>query len=217
MATLLERINEEVERKSLLKHPFYEMWSRGELSLGDLSGYSKEYFQLVKAVPDLVRSILDRTDDESMKVMVRTNLKEETEHVELWIRFARSLGISGEELDSQHGLPETRQAVAKLKEVTSASFEEAVAAMYAYETELPKISGTKVRGLKEFYGLDNSDARIYFETHEVADVRHAAVWRSILAKVGESKCEAAFNAASKSLEAQNQLLDSVMKGYVMIA
>lgn len=217
MASLLERINEEVERKSLLKHPFYEMWNRGELSLDELSGYSKEYFQLVKAVPDLVQSILDRTDDESMKAMVRTNLEEETDHVELWERFARSLGIPQAELKSQAGLLETRQAVAKLKEVFSSSFEEAVAAMYAYETELPKISATKVRGLKEFYGLDSSDARIYFETHEVADVRHAALWRSILARFEESKCEVAFNAARKSLEAQNQLLDSVLKGYVTIA
>ncbi|MGI0079282.1 MAG: pyrroloquinoline quinone biosynthesis protein PqqC, partial [Nitrososphaerales archaeon] len=43
MQSLVERINREVEERSLLKHPFYEMWSRGQLSLDDLSGYSKEY------------------------------------------------------------------------------------------------------------------------------------------------------------------------------
>ncbi len=214
MASLVELIDKEVEKRSLLKHPFYEMWSKGELSLQDLSGYSKEYFRLVKAVPDLVQNVLARANDESQDAMIETSLQEERQHVELWIRFARSLGVTEEELRSTTGLLETKEAVAKLREATSASFEEAVAAMYAYELEIPRISATKVRGLKEFYNLDSSDARIYFETHEEADIRHAALWRSILAKVEESKREVVFQAAVKSLEAQNQLLDSVMKGYV---
>src|SRR5487761_1688369 len=213
MASLVELIDKEVEKRSLLKHPFYEMWSKGELSLQDLSGYSKEYFRLVKAVPDLVQNVLARANDESQDAMIETSLEEERQHVELWIRFARSLGITEEELRSTTGLLETKDAVVKLREATSASFEEAVAAMYAYELEIPKISATKVRGLKEFYGLDGSDARVYFETHEEADIRHAALWRSILAKVEENKRDVAFQAAVKSLEAQNQLLDSVMKGY----
>lgn len=213
MASLVELIDKEVEKRSLLKHPFYEMWSKGELSLQDLSGYSKEYFRLVKAVPDLVQNVLARANDKGQDAKMETSLEEERQHVELWVRFARSLGVTEEELCSYTGLLETKEAVAKLREATSASFEEAVAAMYAYELEIPKISATKVRGLKEFYNLDSSDARVYFETHEEADIRHAALWRSILAKVEENKRDVAFQAAVKSLEAQNQLLDSVMKGY----
>ncbi|MGI0085550.1 MAG: TenA family transcriptional regulator, partial [Nitrososphaerales archaeon] len=132
MQSLVERINREVEERSLLKHPFYEMWSRGQLSLDDLSSYSKEYFQLVKTVPDLVQNILDRMGDQGHDAMIRESLKEEKEHVELWVRFARSLGVPQDELDSYRGFEGTRQAVEKLKRATSDSIEEAVAAMYAY-------------------------------------------------------------------------------------
>ena len=57
MNSLLTDIDNEVERRSLLKHKFYQMWSNGELSLDQLKGYSKEYFQLVKIVPKLVHNI----------------------------------------------------------------------------------------------------------------------------------------------------------------
>ena len=52
--TLLIRIDAEIEKRSLLKHPFYRKWSEGKLTKGNLAGYSMEYFQLVKAVPTLV-------------------------------------------------------------------------------------------------------------------------------------------------------------------
>ncbi len=35
--------------------------------------------------------------------------------------------------------------------VSKSSFEEGVASLYAFEKELPKISETKSKGLKEFY------------------------------------------------------------------
>ena len=48
MGSLIKRIDQIIEDKSLLKHPFYEMWSDGKLELDSLKGYSKEYYQLVK-------------------------------------------------------------------------------------------------------------------------------------------------------------------------
>ena len=86
--------------------------------------------------------------------------------------------------------------------------------MYAYEMELPKISRSKIDGLKKFYGMNSEDAMKYFEIHEEADVRHAQVWREILEKIPADKQEAVFNAAIESLKAQNILLDSVFEKYV---
>ncbi len=57
MNKLVFMIDQQVEKKSLLKHPFYKMWSNGELSLDHLQGYSLEYFQLVKVVPEMVNNI----------------------------------------------------------------------------------------------------------------------------------------------------------------
>jgi pyrroloquinoline-quinone synthase len=87
--------------------------------------------------------------------------------------------------------------------------------MYAYEMELPKISRSKIDGLKKFYGMDSEDATIYFETHEEADIRHAQAWREILQSIPVERQEATFNAAINSLQAQNMLLDSVYEKYVI--
>jgi pyrroloquinoline-quinone synthase len=209
---IVERIDSEIEKRSLLKHSFYQMWSEGKLTIDHLQGYSKEYFQLVKAVPGFVEGIAKWTNYSNPDVAV--NAKEEAEHIEPWIRFAKALGVPRNELVDYDGSPKTNAAVAKMMELSRASFEEAVAAMYAYEMELPKISRSKIDGLKKFYGMSSEDATKYFEIHEEVDVRHAQVWREILQKISADRQEAAFAAAVESLKAQHMLLDSVQEKYV---
>ncbi len=51
MNHLIQEIDRIIEERSLLKHPFYQAWSDGKLTRESLAGYSKEYYQLVKAVP----------------------------------------------------------------------------------------------------------------------------------------------------------------------
>jgi pyrroloquinoline-quinone synthase len=210
---IIQLIDSEIEKRSLLKHAFYQMWSEGKLTVDHLRGYSQEYFQLVKAVPGFVESI-GETADHSLKEDIANNAKEEAEHVDLWARFAGALGISRSDLASYKGAEKTNRAVATLQKLAGSSFEEAVAAMYAFEAELPKISRSKIDGLNRFYGMRSKDATIYFETHEEADIRHAQVWREILHKIPAERQQAAFNAAVESLKAQNMLLDSVQEKYV---
>lgn len=209
---IVERIDSEIEKRSLLKHPFYQMWSEGKLTIDHLQGYSKEYFQLVKAVPGIVENIAAASpaanDD------ISNNAREEAEHVAPWVRFASALGVRAADLEGYVAYPKTKAAVKAMQALSTSSFEEAVAAMYAYEAELPKISRTKIEGLKKFYGMDSKEATEYFEIHEEADVRHAQVWREILRQIPEDKREAALAAAKSSLNAQNLLLDSVQEEYV---
>jgi pyrroloquinoline-quinone synthase len=213
MDNIVQRIDSEIEKRSLLKHSFYQMWSEGRLTVDHLQGYSLEYFQLVKAVPNFVESIA-QTADQPVRSDIINNAREEAEHVEPWVRFAGALGVSRSELANYGGAAKTNNAVAKMMALAGSTFEEAVAAMYAYEMELPKISRSKIDGLKKFYNMGSVDATNYFEIHEEADVRHAQVWREILSKVPAERQEAAFNAAVKSLKAQNMLLDSVQEKYV---
>jgi pyrroloquinoline-quinone synthase len=209
---IVQRIDSEIEKRSLLKHSFYQMWSEGKLTIDHLQGYSKEYFQLVKIVPKFVENIAKLTHDPNVII---SNAREEAEHVDLWVRFSRALGISRSDLINYGGSEKTNEAVDKLMGLSSLTFEEAVAAMYAYEMELPKISRSKIDGLKKFYGMDTEDAIKYFETHEEADIRHAQVWREILQSIPAERQEATFNAAIKSLQAQNMLLDSVYEKFVV--
>ena len=212
---LIERIDYEIEKHSLLKHVFYQMWSEGKLTINHLQGYSKEYFQLVKVVPKFVENIFNVIADPSLKRAVGQNLKEESEHIEPWIMFSTAMGVQRNDLASYKGENETNVAVSTLSQLTERSLEEAVAAMYAYEKELPKISKSKIDGLKKFYGVQSNEATKYLEIHEEVDLRHSEVWKNILKTISEEKQECALSAAISSLKAQNKLLDSVHKNYVL--
>jgi pyrroloquinoline-quinone synthase len=187
------------------------MWTDGKLTIDHLRGYSMEYFQLVKAVPAMVQNIAAKVPSNPD---IAGNAKEESDHVVPWVRFASALGVKPEELAGYKGDEKANAAVGLLQGLSSLPLEEAVAAMYAYEAELPRISHTKLDGLKKFYGMDGKDATEYFEIHEEADVRHAQVWRELLRNIPEARQEGVFNAAVESLKAQNMLLDSVQEKYV---
>src|SRR5210317_537614 len=67
---LIKRIDEMIEERSLLKHPFYEMWSDGKLTVESLAGYSKEYFQLVKAVPGFMSPIIEKAPESEIGELI---------------------------------------------------------------------------------------------------------------------------------------------------
>jgi pyrroloquinoline-quinone synthase len=211
MNSLVKRIDELIEKQSLLKHPFYVMWSEGKLTIDSLNGYSKEYFQLVKAVPSFVGTIIPQSPDYVKNELV-SNQKEESEHLKPWMKFAGTLGVSQEELEKYSGLEKTRKAVSELSSLMN-SFEGGAAAMYALEQEIPKISLSKIDGLRKFYDMTSDDAIEYFRLHAEADIRHAATWRRILEKTSFEKEEELFQIASRSISAQNMLLDSCYEAY----
>ncbi len=215
MSRLVELIDVEIQNRSLLKHPFYQKWSNGELTLDHLQVYSKEYSQLVNAIPKMVENVMLLTGDQKTHFAIAENQKEESEHIELWSKFADALGVSKNVLSTYGGSIDTNLAISKLINLTSGSFEEAVCAMYAYEMELPKISRSKIDGLKAFYDITGSDATEYFRIHEEVDVRHAQLWRHLISNIPKFKHDLALKAAIGSLEAQNHLLDAVCNQYAI--
>ena len=210
MNSLIKKIDEMIEERSLLKHPFYEMWSDGKLSLDSLSGYSKEYFQLVKAVPSFMTPIIQQAPDYFVNELVE-NQQEESSHIKLWTKFAGAVGISEDEIEKYQGLDKTRQAVTMLSSLM-ATYEGGACAMYAFEKEIPKISQIKLDGLAEFYGISSEEATQYFKLHTEADIRHAAAWRKILEKSSQNPDEL-IQTADISISAQNLLLDSCYEAY----
>ena len=212
----MQRIDLEIERRSLLKHKFYRLWSEGKLDLNHLKGYSSEYFQLVKAVPLMVNNVLSYCNKDTPLISVlQENRREETEHIELWAKFAAGLGIKSDQLVDYVSSEATNNAVSVLIELTKLSLGKGAAAMYAYEKQLPEISRSKIDGLKNFYGIaNNTEATEYFDVHEKVDIKHAAVWKSILDKASDNSSESLLQAATESLRAQNRLLDSVYARYI---
>ena len=207
---LIKQIDEIIEEKSLLKHPFYQMWSEGKLSLGSLAGYSKEYYQLVKQVPSFMTPIIDKAPDYVISELIE-NQQEEFDHIKHWIKFAEELGIPENQLIQYTGLEKTKKAVSELSGLMN-TYEGGACAMYAFEKEIPKISQTKLDGLAKFYGLTSEDATEYFRLHTEADIRHAASWRNIL-EVISSDSTNLIQIAEKSVSAQNLLLDSCYEAY----
>ena len=207
---LIQKIDQIIEERSLLKHPFYEMWSDGKLTQESLAGYSKEYFQLVKAVPEFMTPIIEKAPN-SVITELTENQQEESDHIKPWISFAGELGISNDELISYSGLDKTKKAVSDLSELMT-TFDGGACAMYAFEKEIPKISQTKLDGLSEFYQITNDNATEYFKLHTEADIRHTASWRNILEK-SNADTSNLVEIAEKSVSAQNLLLDSCYDEY----
>ncbi len=192
-----------ITSRSLLKHPFYQKWSKGELTLGDLRVYAKEYFHLVERIPGMVSRVRARVRDRDLQGRIDENIREETEHIELWKRFAKSLGISESELMSHRPSQMVMDAVASIEVLAERGMEEGIVGMYALEAELPKIAATKKDGLCTFYGLMSEDAHVYFDEH-LKEEEHLKVWRAF-----SVDAERAHAAAETSLAAQHQVLDAV--------
>ena len=188
---------------SLLQHPFYRRWSTGSLTVQDLQVYAKEYYHFVRRIPAMVERVRDRASDTELRERIEMNRREEEDHVELWARFAKSLGIDRAELDAHCPSDATRQAVDRIAASVEGSFDAGVASLYALELELPAIAQTKMQGLTEFYGLSSADAQAYFEEH-LAEEKHLAVWRSVAVEV-----EQGTEAASAALAGQHAVLDAV--------
>ena len=88
--------------------------------------------------------------------------------------------IDNNDLWAYNGENLTRQAIDDLIKISESSFEEAVAALYAIEKELPKISETKLDGLRKFYGLTDEESAEYFNIHKEIDIYHSKIWENII-------------------------------------
>lgn len=195
------------------------MWSAGSLSLDDLRGYSKEYFQLVRAIPDLVDNVLKQITPEIERIYaprstIKHNLDEEKEHIAPWISFANSIGVTEKELFEYVCSAKTQQAVAEMLRLTNESFSAGISTLYTYEKQLPEISTKKIEGLVKFYGVQKDKALDYFRIHEKVDIEHAKLWRSLLDQLSASHHPTILDAASVSLKCQNMILDGVCDKYL---
>jgi len=126
-------------------------------------------------------------------------------------KIASGLGVSRNDLLNYDGLYKTNHAVSGMHHLMG-SVESGVAAMYAFEKEIPKISQIKLEGLAEFYGLTSEDVTRYFKEHMEADVRHTATWGKLIDILSEHNQEM-FSAAESSITCQNLLLDSCYEEY----
>src|SRR5207245_9789378 len=108
-----------------------------------------------------------------------------TPHAELWLDIAECMGAS-RDLRRHQPVAEIRDLIAFFHHIASEGTpEEALAAFYSYESQIPRLAGEKARGLREMYAADEKACR-YFALHTTADLDHAQIWRQQLEKRVES-------------------------------
>ncbi|HEY1250377.1 MAG TPA: CADD family putative folate metabolism protein [Thermoanaerobaculia bacterium] len=212
-----------IGERHLLKHPFYQLWSQGKLSLENLREYAISYYPHVAAFPTYVSGVHSGCDDAALRQELLENLIEEEHgnqnHPALWRRFAASLGASEDSLTASPRTPEVADAITEFRRTTrEGSVAEGLAALYAYESQIPEVSKTKREGLAAFYGVRDEDATRFFSVHEKADVWHREVEREALARVADTPegREAALAAARRCCDALNRALDGVMRENALV-
>jgi pyrroloquinoline-quinone synthase len=202
----------------LLCHPFYQAWSRGELTREDLREYALDYYEHVRAFPAYLASLAMRLEESELRRAVLANMADElgnedgtgeetSSHAELWMDFAEGMGGSRNR-PWHEANPTVRSLVRHFQNVAAdGQPEEALAAFYAYESQVPRIAREKENGLRKWYGA-NDETCAYFTLHQTADVFHSQVWRQLLEKrllehpeaadkalaAGEAAAEALWNA-----------------------
>ncbi|PYK29485.1 MAG: pyrroloquinoline quinone biosynthesis protein PqqC, partial [Verrucomicrobia bacterium] len=183
MNQYLDQIDNDIAGKHLLKHPFYLAWVRGELSKEALTDYAKQYYHHVAAFPTYLSAVHAKCDDQPTRKQILQNLIDEEagspNHPELWKQFANALGVHEFETKRE---PETKDLIETFRAVCGEnSTTEGLAALYAYESQIPAICESKIDGLKKHYGFNDPKGYEYFSVHLEADKEHSATERAMLA------------------------------------
>lgn len=191
ISTFWQKADQEIARYDLLKHPFYQAWSAGELTKEDLKFYAEQYFHQVSQFPTYLTALHSRLPEGAMRRDVLANAYEEEchglAHSELWLRFAEGVAGAGSSLDEKTPIPEVSELVKAFRALaTEAPVASAFGALFAYESQVPKIAAEKRNGLMQHYGADDRTCS-YFTLHEKADVFHANVWRKIISSLVEGE------------------------------
>ena len=161
-------IEEILEQKSLLKHPFYQAWTMGTLTREDLAVYAQQYYQQESRFPRYVSAVHSNCPELKVRQVLLDNLTHEEagpeNHPELWLRFAESVGASRASVKNAEMLPQTKACVEAFTDLTKdENYAIGLAALYAYEAQQPAVAATKIDGLKKNYGLATKDATGFFE------------------------------------------------------
>lgn len=212
MRSVVEQIHGLVAERRLLDHPFYSAWSHGELTPEILRKYAEQYYHWVQAFPTWLSATHSNATDLAMRQEILANLNDEetgeNNHPELWLRFCDALGLDRDAVKSAELLPETREAIATMRQVCREQPAVAgLSALYAYESQQPEVMKTKREGLRDLYNVTTGHE--YFEVHEAMDVLHSQGERTLIESNVAGYEADALDAAKKAIGATYTILDGI--------
>lgn len=210
-----QQLDSRIAKYDLLCHPFYKAWSVGELTKEDLRAYAQDYYHHVNAFPTYLAELAVRLEESELRRAVLANMADEKgeadasgnesrEHSDIWLDFVEGMGAR-RDMTGHTPIAEINGLMSYFHRTASeGTQEEALAAFYTYESQVPRVAQEKARGLREMYGADEKTTG-YFTLHATADVFHANVWRQQLEKQLTANPEAAENALTAGENAAKSL------------
>jgi pyrroloquinoline-quinone synthase len=210
---------------SLLKHPFYQQWTAGTLSIERLRNYAIQYYPHVAAFPRYLSAIHSRCDDLQTRQVLLENLIDEERgaenHPALWLKFAQALGLTRDEVLAAAPLPAANALVANFDHLSrDLPLSAGLSALYVYESQVAEVATAKIDGLERFYGFSrdvrdlseaSADVLKFFTVHRDADPYHAQAVAQLIERYGTRPEDhaIALEAGRNALQAIWDLLDCV--------
>jgi pyrroloquinoline-quinone synthase len=217
----LDQIDNDIAEKHLLKHPFYLAWTRGELSKEALADYARQYYHHVAAFPTYLSAVHAKCDDQGTRKQLLANLIDEEagspNHPELWMKFAEGLGLEAADVGNAAKQPESINLVDTFRSVCcDQSIAQGMAALYAYESQIPAICESKIDGLKRHYGFSDPEHYRYFSVHIEADREHSAAERKMLScYIDNQNIEKVRESVHRVLDALWEMLSGVCQRHAI--
>lgn len=224
-----QKVNAIIEARHLLKHPFYVAWTDGKLTKEQLRHYAEQYFYNVLAEPTYLSAVHFNTPhfhseansgDISVRQEVLKNLIDEEHgdknHPALWKDFAFALGANDKSLANAEALPSTENLVSTFRDVClNQPFYAGLAALHAFESQVPKIAAVKIDGLLKFYGMNNPKDYEFFSVHEKADIYHSQAEWALIERFADTpeKKEEVLAATQEICDALWKFLDGIHETY----
>lgn len=149
----------------LLEHPFYKAWTDGKITQDQLSQYAASYAEFIGMVPMFWKKVIDYFDikeNQYLKIV-----KEEIWHISLWERWTQKLPASPQ-------FPAMDDLIEEFESMTPSQL---LGALYAFESQQPKVAELKKECLKQFYGFSDEEL-IYFHEH-VKEEEHIAFGKAL--------------------------------------
>ena len=215
-----QELDARIAKYDLLCHPFYQAWSMGTLTQDEIREYACDYYHHVAAFPEYLDKFERRLPDGAVRELVIDNKADEEgakaadrrTHADVWLDFAEGMGANRAEAANHEPVAEIKQLIAQFNQIASTgSTAEALAAFYAYESQVPRVATEKERGLTDLYSADKKTS-YYFALHKSFDILHSRSWLDCLeneiARDPQAK-EAALSAAEKTAKALWNALDGV--------
>ena len=194
-----KRLKEKLNEYHLLNHSFYKAWNEGKLTREIIKDYAEQYYQHVKAFPRYISATHSLCEDLDKRIILLENLQDEerdgADHPKLWKNFAMSMGSDGEKIENVKKEKFTSDLIDNFFKNGRSSYSEGLASLYTYERQIPEIAETKIRGLKNHYGVNSKEGLEFFEVHKAADVYHRQACEKLLDAMSKDEQEKAEKSA----------------------